>query len=335
LDEERFLDSDEAYAEWYAWAKREISPDPAVCVGAAQAALDARVDGADRLTAETTARKSPAGRGVLLAQRVSDRRRAYAEWYDWARREIGGDAERLHAAAKAALHRLETGGDSVEAARDARHAVGEPDPVPGKAKGMAGLERALAMTAAGAQAPMPDPPAKPSLMYGGFWRRVFALLIDGLILLTLVFISSIFLDSTPGIIDNNVAVLVWYVFWAIMFWGYFAGLESSSLQATLGKAALGLVVTDNRGGRANFGRTTGRHFGKWLSTLIIGIGYLLAAFTPQKQALHDMMSGSLVVKRDYVPLIASLADRGFTPPPPPPPPAPPTPTYSGVYGANP
>jgi uncharacterized RDD family membrane protein YckC len=91
-------------------------------------------------------------------------------------------------------------------------------------------------------------------------------------------------------------------------------------------------VTDHRGGRASFGRTTGRHFGKWLSTLIVGIGYLLAAFTPQKQALHDMMSGSLVVRRDYVPLIAGLADRGFTPPPPPP--VPPTPTFGGVYGAN-
>jgi uncharacterized RDD family membrane protein YckC len=330
LDEERLLDSDEAYAEWYAWAKREISPDPAVCVGAAQAALQARLDGADRLAAETTARKSPAGRAVLLAQRVTDRRRAYAEWFDWARREIGGDAERLHAAARAALHRLETGGDSHEAARGARHAVGEPEPAPAKPTGTAQLEQALSMTAL--QGPLPDPPAKPSLMYGGFWRRVFALLIDGLILLVLVFISSIFLDSTPGIIDNNVAVLLWYVFWAIMFWGYFAGLESSSLQATLGKAALGLVVTDHRGGRASFGRTTGRHFGKWLSTLIVGIGYLLAAFTPQKQALHDMMSGSLVVRRDYVPLIAGLADRGFTPPPPPP--VPPTPTFGGVYGAN-
>jgi uncharacterized RDD family membrane protein YckC len=333
LEEERLLDSDEAYAEWYAWAKREISPDPAVCVGAAQAAHQARVDGGDRLTAETAARKSPAGRAVLLAQRVSDRRRAYAEWFDWARREIGGDPERLHAAARAALHRLETGGDSVEAARDARHAVGEAEPAPAQPTGMERLDHALAMTAAGVQGPMPDPPAKPSLMYGGFWRRLFALLIDGLILLFLVFVSSLFLDSTPGIIDNNVALLLWYVFWAVMFWGYFAGLESSSLQATLGKAALGLVVTDHRGGRASFGRTTGRHFGKWLSALIIGIGYLMAAFTPQKQALHDMMSGSLVVKRDYVPLIASLADRSFTPPPPPPP-GPPTPTYSGAYGAN-
>jgi len=331
LDEERILDSDEAYAEWYAWAKREISPDPAVCVGAAQAALQARLDGADRLDAETNARKSPAGRAVRLAQRVTDRRRAYAEWYDWARREIRGDPERLHVAARAALHRLETGGDSLEATRSARHAVGEPEPAPPQPTGMDRLDEALSMKGAGLQGPLPDPPAKPSQMYGGFWRRFFALLIDAVILCPLVFISLIFLSSTPGIIDNNAAILLWYLFWAIMFWGYFAGLESSSLQATLGKAALGVVVTDSLGRRVNFGRATARHFGRWLSTLIVGIGYLMAAFTPQKQALHDMLSGTLVVKRDYVPLIAKLADRSFTPPVPP---VPPAPSYTGVYGAN-
>ena len=58
----------------------------------------------------------------------------------------------------------------------------------------------------------------------------------------------------------------------------------------------------------------------------------MAAFTPQKRALHDMLAGTLVVKRDYVPLIAKLAERGFTPPPPPP--VPPTPTYTGAYGAS-
>src|ERR1700730_9119969 len=84
LEEERLLDSDEAYAEWYAWAKREISPDPAVCVGAAQAALQPRVEVLESMPDDTAGGKSPAGRAVLLAQRVSDLRRAYAEWFDWA-----------------------------------------------------------------------------------------------------------------------------------------------------------------------------------------------------------------------------------------------------------
>ena len=330
MDEERIPDSDEAYAEWYAWAKREISPDPVVCLGAAQAALQATLDGADRLTSEATARRAPAGRAVLLAQGVSDRRRAYAEWYDWARREIGGGPERLHLAASSALHRLETGGDSTEAARTARHAVGEPEPV-SLPTALASLDVALEVKIPGLQGPLPDPPAKPSQMYAGFWRRFFALLIDSVILFLLVFVSLIFLSSTPGIIDNNGAILVWYVFWGIMIWGYFAGLESSSLQATLGKSAMGIVVTDQRGGRVNFGRATARHFAKWLSAVIVGAGFVLAAFTPRKQALHDIVSGALVVKRDYVPLIAKLAEPSFVPPPPP---APPAPSYTGVYGAN-
>jgi uncharacterized RDD family membrane protein YckC len=194
--------------------------------------------------------------------------------------------------------------------------------------GVARMDSALDMKSAALQGPLPDPPAKPSQMYGGFWRRFFAWLIDCVILVPLVFVSLIFLGSTPGSIDNNGAQLLWYVFWGLMFWGYFAGLESSSLQGTLGKAALGIVVTDYRGQRVNFGRATGRHFAKWISALILGIGFLMAAFTPRKQALHDMVSGSLVVKRDYVPLIAKLAEPSFAPPPP-------APSYTGAYGANP
>ena len=79
-------------------------------------------------------------------------------------------------------------------------------------------------------------------------------------------------------------------------WLYFALMESSSKQATLGKMALGIRVTDVNGNRIGFGRATGRHFAKILSGLILGIGFLMAAFTEKKQALHDMIAGTLVVK---------------------------------------
>src|SRR5438309_2160537 len=88
---------------------------------------------------------------VRRGRTVGARRRAYAEWYAWARREIGGDAERLHAAARAALNRLETGGDSLEATRAARHAVGEPEPAPPQPTGIIRLDEALSMTGPGMQ----------------------------------------------------------------------------------------------------------------------------------------------------------------------------------------
>jgi uncharacterized RDD family membrane protein YckC len=74
-------------------------------------------------------------------------------------------------------------------------------------------------------------------------------------------------------------------------------MESSSWQATLGKKALGMEVTDMEGRRIGFGRATGRTFGKIISAFILYIGFLMAAFTEKKQALHDMIAGCLVIKK--------------------------------------
>ncbi|HSG54296.1 MAG TPA: RDD family protein, partial [Paracoccaceae bacterium] len=75
---------------------------------------------------------------------------------------------------------------------------------------------------------------------------------------------------------------------------YFAGMESSSFQATLGKKALGMVVTDLAGNRISFLRGVGRYFAKILSTIILFIGFIMVAFTGKKQGLHDMLAGTLV-----------------------------------------
>ena len=74
-------------------------------------------------------------------------------------------------------------------------------------------------------------------------------------------------------------------------------MESSSKQATLGKLALGIVVTDLNGNRISFGRATGRYFGKIVSGMIFAIGYIMAGITERKQALHDIMASCLVVLR--------------------------------------
>src|SRR5260370_40301805 len=84
-------------------------------------------------------------------------------------------------------------------------------------------------------------------------------------------------------------------------WLYRALIECSEWQATLGKKALDLVVTDMAGQRGSFGRGTGRHFAKIIANLAsfgIGLGYVMAAFTEKKQALHDMLAGCLVLRRE-------------------------------------
>ncbi len=81
-------------------------------------------------------------------------------------------------------------------------------------------------------------------------------------------------------------------------WLYFAGMESSERQATFGKAAMSLRVTSTEGQRLSFGHASGRYFAKIITGLIpFGIGWVMAGFTAKKQALHDMIAGTLVMKR--------------------------------------
>jgi uncharacterized RDD family membrane protein YckC len=79
-------------------------------------------------------------------------------------------------------------------------------------------------------------------------------------------------------------------------WLYHAKLESSALQATVGKWIFRIRVTDVQGNRIGFGRATGRYFGKWLSYWTICIGFVVATFTRKQQALHDLLAGTLVVR---------------------------------------
>jgi predicted Zn finger-like uncharacterized protein len=151
--------------------------------------------------------------------------------------------------------------------------------------------------------------------YAGFRKRFSAAIIDGFILAAAGFIIGGFagfiydyMTRTPegaGALGNIVGV--------ILGWLYFALMESSSRQGTLGKMALGIKVTDLSGNAISFGRATVRHFGKILSTIILLVGYLMVAFTAKKQGLHDMMAGCLVVKQTAlalkIPLVGSEMDN--------------------------
>lgn len=79
-------------------------------------------------------------------------------------------------------------------------------------------------------------------------------------------------------------------------WMYYALMESSSYQGTLGKRALGLKVTDLGRARITFGSATIRYFSKILSALMLHIGFIMAAFTEKKQALHDIIASCLVIR---------------------------------------
>jgi uncharacterized RDD family membrane protein YckC len=157
-----------------------------------------------------------------------------------------------------------------------------------------------------------------SMQYGGFWRRVLAYIIDTVILNVAMAIVGGFLGlgmgitgmagenieeaAALGLVGANVGMSL------IGTWLYFAIMESSSIQATVGKLAVGVVVTDLNGERISFLRATGRYFAKILSAMILMIGYIMVGFTERKQGLHDMIASTLVYKsRDPASLRSSAA----------------------------
>jgi uncharacterized RDD family membrane protein YckC len=123
------------------------------------------------------------------------------------------------------------------------------------------------------------------VFYAGFWQRFAAVIIDAVI------ISLAGGILTAGMFGVGSLALLF------LPWVYEAVMLSSDRQATLGKMVLGIAVTDSEGRRVSFLRATARHFAKYMSAILLGIGFLMAAFTRKKQALHDMIADTLVVNR--------------------------------------
>jgi uncharacterized RDD family membrane protein YckC len=156
--------------------------------------------------------------------------------------------------------------------------------------------------------------------YAGFWWRVLAWVIDSVILSAVTFLidSAVGLDqlaiirtSSPvagrfdiSYTDAAQASYQWHMpafGWAqviglLLPIVYYAVLESSRWQATLGKRLCRLRVTRLDGGRISLARALGRYFGKFLSAFIFGIGFLMVAWTRRRQGLHDLLAGTLVVR---------------------------------------
>jgi uncharacterized RDD family membrane protein YckC len=147
--------------------------------------------------------------------------------------------------------------------------------------------------------------------YAGFWQRVLSHLIDSLLLgmvqlaVLLPFMGVFGLGLIGTDLEYHPEMLLIILagcfagmtFAFVTGWLYYALMESSAQQANVGKIVVRLKVTDLKGARVTFARSTGRYFSRILSGLFFGIGFLMAAFTQQKQTLHDIIAGTLVVER--------------------------------------
>ena len=158
--------------------------------------------------------------------------------------------------------------------------------------------------------------------FAGFWRRLLAWLIDAVLLWCIGFVITMGvlvlvppsqLPAVPlpvGLADadrlgvSTLIVRVDALVSPVLFfigWAYYALMESSPSQGTVGKMALGLYVTDMFGDPISFSRASLRWWFKLLSSWLCMLGWLMAAFTPQKQALHDVLARTVVLRNVLVP----------------------------------
>ena len=147
--------------------------------------------------------------------------------------------------------------------------------------------------------------------FAGFWARFGAALLDGLILSPFTIVAQIVLATGKKEIKPcsfnasllcraptgstralyGLILLAGFVA-AILYYGFMEGRTGQ----TVGKRALGVRVLDARTGTPiGVGRAIGRHFGKIISAIPCGLGYLWMLWDPNKQTWHDKMVGSYVV----------------------------------------
>lgn len=143
----------------------------------------------------------------------------------------------------------------------------------------------------------------PALVYAGFWQRFAAVFIDGFIIGAATLLLFAVLAVLMAVSSTNIGamlgvVALFYLAGFVISAAYFTLMEAGERGATYGKRALNLRVTDVEGNRITTGRALGRWFGHWITNCTFYIGYVMQPFTEKKQALHDMISSTVVIETD-------------------------------------
>lgn len=147
-------------------------------------------------------------------------------------------------------------------------------------------------------------PQETAVRYAGFWQRAGAWLIDMILLSAGVNVLWVPVNAITDALERGRSFGVIFalqcgaeVGTVVMFWLYYAIQESSSRQATVGKLALGIRVTDLDGNRVSFGRATGRFFAVIVTGLSLGIGYLVMLWSQHRQCIQDLIARTLVLRK--------------------------------------
>ena len=146
------------------------------------------------------------------------------------------------------------------------------------------------------------------VVYAGFWKRMAALFIDSFLVtmafyavaVVLVLAGAVSLSSLASATEGTGFLVLMagvYVAYPILSGLYYVGMESSRMQATLGKMAVGIKVTAADGRPLTRSHALGRWASHLLCYVTLYLGYVVAAFTDRKQGLHDLVAKTLVVDR--------------------------------------
>lgn len=144
-------------------------------------------------------------------------------------------------------------------------------------------------------------------MYAGFLRRLAALVLDRLVMAipgaVVCCLAGLSLENAVFIGDLNslmylphvlVLGIPWYILGFVLPWGYYVFFETR-FGATPGKMLLGMAVVDYNNRKLSLRRATVRFLSRYLSGIFLGIGYFVALVSEQKQTVHDLLAGSVVV----------------------------------------
>jgi len=145
------------------------------------------------------------------------------------------------------------------------------------------------------------------LEYGGFWIRFVAKFVDNIILGIVQWAIMIptSMMMAPSMVQSGeqfpasgfMALMGFQVIIGISLPAAYNTFFIGRFGATLGKMACRLQVVTPEGGRVSYARALGRFFSEMISSMILAIGYIMAAFDDEKRALHDRICSTRVVRK--------------------------------------
>lgn len=131
--------------------------------------------------------------------------------------------------------------------------------------------------------------------YAGFWIRFAAVIIDTIVVGVASGIFGAVAGAVFAVSPESGAFIVIQLMGALGAIVYEIAMIAA-YGATVGKMALGLKVIRAQGGEIGAGLSVGRYFSKFISALILLIGYMMAGWDPEKRALHDRICDTRVIK---------------------------------------